>query len=165
PGTTGVVGVAYTFQPSASDAKASTLTSAITGKPSWAAFDTSTGKLSGTPAAVDVGASSAIVISVSDGTEIASLPAFTITVSHVAPPPPPTIAGTPGTHATVGKTYMFRPSASDASGAKLTFSIAAKPTWAAFDKSTGQLSGMPGTGNVGTDPGIVISVSDGSSSA
>jgi hypothetical protein len=165
PSTQAVVGLAYMFQPSASDAKASTLTFAITGKPSWAAFDATTGRLSGTPAAADVGTSSPIVISVSDGTQTASLPAFTITVSAAAPPPPPTISGTPGSHATVSKAYMFRPSASAASGRKLSFSIAARPTWAHFDNTTGQLAGTPAAANVGTDPGIVISVSDGSGSA
>jgi hypothetical protein len=165
PSTQAVVGLAYTFQPSASDAKASKLTFAITGKPSWASFDTHTGGLSGTPAAADVGTSSPIVISVSDGAQTASLPAFTITVTPAAPPPPPTISGTPGTHAMVDKAYMFRPSASDASGAKLTFSIAARPSWANFDRRTGQLSGTPTAANVGTDPGIVISASDGSSSS
>jgi hypothetical protein len=165
PSTQAVVGLAYTFQPSASDAKRSTLTFAITGKPSWASFDAKTGKLSGTPAAANVGTSGPIVISVSDGAQTASLPQFTIAVDPAAPPPPPTISGTPGTHATVAKPYMFRPSASDASGAKLTFAIAAKPSWATFSSKTGQLSGTPTAANVGTDPGIAISVSDGSSNA
>lgn len=165
PGTTATVGVAYSFQPGTSDAKSSKLTFAITGKPSWAAFSTSTGTLAGTPTASDVGTSGAIVISVSDGTESSSLPAFTITVDPAAPPPPPSISGTPATKAMVAKTYMFRPSASDATGAKLKFSIAAKPSWASFSTSTGQLAGTPSAANVGTDPGIVISVSDGSSTA
>ena len=165
PSTQAVVGLAYTFQPSASDAKASKLTFAITGKPSWTAFDSKTGRLSGTPAAADVGTSSPIVISVSDGAQTASLPAFTITVTAAAPPPPPSISGAPATHATVSKGYMFRPSASDASGAKLNFTITGKPAWANFNAATGQLSGTPAAANVGTDPGIVISASDGSSSA
>src|SRR5262249_17578331 len=165
PGTRAVVGLAYSFQPSASDAKASVLTFAITGKPSWAAFDTTTGRLSGTPATADVGTSSPMVISVSDGTQTASLPAFTITVAPAAPPAPPTISGTPATHAMVSKAYMFRPSASDASGATLKFSIVAKPSWARFDTTSGQLSGTPAAANVGSYPGIVISVSDGSDTA
>ena len=165
PSTQALVGLAYTFQPSASDAKGSKLTFAITGKPSWAAFNTKTGRLSGTPAASDVGTSIPIVISVSDGAQTASLPAFTITVEAAAAPPPPSISGTPATNATVSQAYMFRPSASDAGGRKLTFAIAGKPSWANFNASTGQLSGTPAAANVGTDPGIVISASDGSSSA
>src|SRR5215472_6787235 len=164
PGTEATVGVAYTFQPSASDAKGSTLTFAITGKPSWASFSTTSGQLSGTPAAGNVGTSGPIVISVSDGSQSLSLPAFTITVSSAAPPPP-TISGTPGTHATVQKNYMFRPSASDAGGRKLIFAITGKPMWTSFSTVTGQLSGTPSAANVGSYPGIVISVSNGSESA
>jgi hypothetical protein len=164
PGSQAVVGLVYTFQPSASDAKSSTLTFAITGKPAWVAFNTTTGRLTGTPAAADVGTSSPIVISVSDGAQSASLPAFTITVTAAAPPPPPTISGTPGTHVMVHHAYMFRPSASDASGAKLTFAIVGQPSWTNFETATGQLSGRPGPGNVGSYPGIVISASDGSTS-
>jgi trimeric autotransporter adhesin len=164
PGTSAVVGAAYIFQASASDTEGNTLTFAITGKPSWASFSTSSGQLSGTPAAADLGTSAPIVISVSDGKETASLPAFTITVTAAAPPAP-SISGTPATHATVAKSYMFRPSASDAGGTKLTFSILAKPPWASFSATTGQLSGMPAAGNVGSYPGILISVTNGSETA
>ena len=164
PATQATAGIAYTFQPSASDAKGSTLTFAITGKPSWASFSTTSGQLSGMPATADVGTSGTIVISVSDGSQTASLRPFTITVSNAAPPPP-IISGTPVTHATVNKAYLFRPSASDSGGGALAFSIAAKPAWASFSTATGQLSGMPAAGSVGSYPGIVISVSNGSETA
>jgi hypothetical protein len=60
-----------------------------------------------------------------------------------------------------GSAYAFTPTAADADGDTLAFSIANAPPWAAFDPATGQLSGTPGAGNVGTTSGIVISVSDG----
>jgi hypothetical protein len=47
----------------------------------------------------------------------------------------------------------------------MSFSIANKPAWAAFSIATGQLSGTPAATDVGTYSGIVISVSDGLSSA
>ncbi|MDJ0929060.1 MAG: putative Ig domain-containing protein [Gammaproteobacteria bacterium] len=47
----------------------------------------------------------------------------------------------------------------------LTFSISGLPSWASFNNSTGQLSGTPGAGDVGTYNNIVISVSDGEDSA
>jgi hypothetical protein len=74
----------YSFQPTASDADGDTLTFRIDNKPSWATFNTSTGKLSGTPALADVGSFANIVISVSDGTAAASLPAFGISVLQTA---------------------------------------------------------------------------------
>jgi fibronectin type 3 domain-containing protein len=56
---------------------------AISGKPSWASFSATTGELSGAPAAANVGTTSNIIISVSDGTTSASLPAFAVAVTQV----------------------------------------------------------------------------------
>ena len=84
PGGSVVAGTAYSFQPSASDPSGKPLTFSISGKPSWASFDASTGLLSGTPSAAQVGSYANIVISASDGVATASLPAFTIGVSAVA---------------------------------------------------------------------------------
>lgn len=156
PSTTATVGSAYAFQPSASDANGNTLTFSIVGKPSWASFSTSNGRLAGTPTAT--GTFSSIRISVSDGTTSVSLPAFSIIVRAVANRAP-AISGTPATSATVGAAYSFQPTASDADGNTLGFSIANKPSWASFNTSTGRLSGTPATTAVHS--GIVISVSDG----
>ena len=80
PLTSVLVGAGYAFTPSATDPDGNPLTFAIQNKPSWASFDTSTGELSGTPGAGDVGGTSGIVISVEDGGNVASLPAFAIAV-------------------------------------------------------------------------------------
>jgi Putative Ig domain len=79
-----LVGVAYLFQPSATDADGNALTFRIENKPTWAVFSASTGRLSGTPAAGDVGSTANILISVSDGTASASLAAFTLAVVQSA---------------------------------------------------------------------------------
>ena len=55
----------------------------------------------------------------------------------------PQISGTPATSVVVNQAYAFRPSASDQDGDTLTFRISNKPGWAAFDKTTGRLSGKP----------------------
>jgi hypothetical protein len=161
PATTVSAGQAYAFQPTASDPDGDTLTYSVVGLPSWAAFSSSTGRISGTPSTA--GTSGSITISVSDGRLSSALPAFTITVqsSNRAP----TISGTAPTSATAGQPYSFRPSASDADGDPLTYSIANKPLWATFSTATGLLSGTPGTGDVGTTSNIVITVSDGKASA
>jgi len=163
PGTTIASGTAYSFTPTAADADGNTLTFSITNKPSWANFTTSTGRLAGTPAAANAGTTNGIVISVSDGKGgSASLPAFNLTVTTTAPTNhPPTITGTPATTVTATNAYSFTPTAADADGNTLTFSITNKPSWAAFSTSTGRLSGTPTAANVGTTSGIVISVSDG----
>jgi hypothetical protein len=78
-----VAGQAYSFQPSASDPNGDSLVFSISGKPAWATFNTSTGRLSGTPAPADVGTYNNIVIRVSDGTTMVALAAFSITVTQV----------------------------------------------------------------------------------
>jgi len=74
---------AYAFQPQASDADGDPLQFQVSNKPAWASFDVATGRLSGTPAAADVGTYFDIVISVSDGKASTVLPAFSITVAQV----------------------------------------------------------------------------------
>ncbi len=160
PVTTIEAGQLYTFVPTASDADGDTLTFTVTNAPSWAAFDTATGALSGTPSDADIGIHGGIVIAVSDsfgGT--ASLPAFSITVER--PNADPVISGTPGTAIDAGRRYTFAPTASDADGDTLTFSVANAPSWAAFDSTSGTLSGTPSDADAGTDANIVITVSDG----
>jgi hypothetical protein len=80
PAASVVVGTAYRFVPSAVDPDGNALVFSITGRPGWAAFDTATGALSGTPGSADVATYTNIVISVSDGRATARLPAFSITV-------------------------------------------------------------------------------------
>jgi hypothetical protein len=77
----------------------------------------------------------------------------------------PSISGTPATSVVVGSAYSFQPSATDADGDTLSYSISNKPAWASFSGTTGRLSGTPGTGSVGSYGNIVISVSDGTASA
>jgi hypothetical protein len=82
PATSVVAGQRYSFQPSASDSNSSGLTFSIQNTPSWATFDSATGQLSGTPTAAEVGTYANIIISVSDGTSQAALPAFSIAVTE-----------------------------------------------------------------------------------
>jgi hypothetical protein len=164
PATSVQAGSHYSFQPAASDADGNALTFSIGNKPSWATFSTTTGQLSGTPAVANVGAYANITITVSDGKANVSLAAFTVTVTAPAAAPP-TISGTPSKTAQAGTAYSFTPQASSSSGKSLSFSIQNKPGWATFSIATGQLSGTPGSSDVGTDAGIVITVSDGSLSA
>jgi hypothetical protein len=74
-------GQSYSFTPQASDPNGDRLTFSVENKPGWAAFDTTTGRLAGTPASADIGTYAHVTIRVSDGREGAELPAFTITVT------------------------------------------------------------------------------------
>jgi hypothetical protein len=77
----------------------------------------------------------------------------------------PTISGQPATALSVGQAYSFKPAAADADGDTLTFSVTNKPAWMSFNASTGELTGTPGSGDVGSTSGIVLSVSDGNATA
>ena len=146
--------------PAASDPDNNSLSFSVSNKPVWAVFSIATGSLTGTPASSQVGTYNNVTISVSDGQASVSLSPFAITVT--APPnTPPVISGTPAKSVTAGSAYSFTPTASDANGDTLTFSIQNKPTWATFSSSNGSLSGTPSASNVGTTSNIVISVSDG----
>ena len=94
PANTALAGQTYSFTPSAHDARDRTLIFAIANKPAWATFSASSGQLSGTPSAADVGAYADIVIAVSDGRRTATLPAFTLQVNAAAAAPPPTATAT-----------------------------------------------------------------------
>ena len=85
PATTVAAGQTYSFSPSASAAAGDPLTFKITGQPSWASFSASTGALTGSPTAAEVGSYPNIVISVSAGGASASLASFTISVTQTQP--------------------------------------------------------------------------------
>jgi hypothetical protein len=100
---------------------------------------------------------------VSDGKASAALAPFAISVAAAANKVP-TISGTPQTSVNAGSAYAFRPSAADADGDTLAFSITNRPAWASFNTATGQLSGTPTSASAGTYSNIVIKVSDGKAS-
>jgi len=80
PATSVTVGSSYSFTPAASDADGDALTFSVSNLPAWAGFNSGTGAMAGTPTDADAGTYSNIVISVSDGTDSASLAPFSITV-------------------------------------------------------------------------------------
>jgi hypothetical protein len=83
------------------------------------------------------------------------------TVSHATT----YISGTPGTSVAANRYYGFQSWATDNDHRAVTYSIKNKPSWATFDTKYGHLYGIPTSANVGTYSSIVISASDGISSA
>jgi hypothetical protein len=81
PPTRDVAGNAYSFQPTASGPRGTTLAFSVQNKPSWANFSIATGLLSGTPSSTQTATYSNIVVSVSDGVSSSSLAPFSITVT------------------------------------------------------------------------------------
>ncbi len=77
PDTKIIYGEDFIFTPSAIDIDSETLVFSVENQPEWAEFDAELGTLSGTP---DIGVYEGIVISVSDGENLVSLPSFDIVV-------------------------------------------------------------------------------------
>jgi hypothetical protein len=160
----GVAGVEqfYAFQATARDRDGDTLKFTISNKPVWAAFDTARGYLSGYPGYTDAGrVTNNIVIGVSDGKSSASLPSFSIAVGAAPQNSPPVIGGTSAKEVIATETYGFRPTATDADGDTLSFTVVNRPSWASFNATTGRLYGTPGAADVGLYERIRISVTDG----
>jgi hypothetical protein len=87
-----------------------------------------------------------------------------VTVTPPAPTPPTITNQSPATAVVAGSAYSYSPNATDTNTADtLTFTIVNKPAWATLDPATGVLAGTPSA--AGTFSGIVITVSDGQSSA
>ncbi|WP_445081790.1 putative Ig domain-containing protein [Shewanella putrefaciens] len=148
----------YSFIPTATDTAGDTLTFSITNKPTWATFEPATGALTGTPTNADIGITNGIVISVSDGTLSASLPAFSITVVNVNDAP--SISSVAITTATQDVAYSYTFVASDAdTGDVITLSAVTKPSWLSFNAASGVLSGTPSNADVGMHP-VMLRVTD-----
>ncbi|MCU7844453.1 MAG: putative Ig domain-containing protein [Candidatus Thiodiazotropha sp. (ex Monitilora ramsayi)] len=163
PSTGATVGLTYEFTPIGSDPDGDSLSYSITGLPAWASFDTTTGRLSGSPQSGDIGFHGNIIISVSDGELSSSLNPFGITVSETNHAP--TISGNPSISIAELTPYSFVPAASDADGDNLFFNVTNLPNWAGFNPSSGELSGTPGYSDAGIFSDISISVSDGTVSS
>jgi hypothetical protein len=114
-------GHAYAFQPAATDPNGLRLTFGISNKPAWAGFNSSTGLLSGTPAATNAGTYSNITITAYDGYAKAVLPAFSIAVQPATPTPPLTPTSPPVTSPqTASATLVWSPPTQNTDGSVLT---------------------------------------------
>jgi hypothetical protein len=73
----------------------------------------------------------------------------------------PIVSGNAIEFARVDQDYVYVPDFEDPDGDALTFSATNLPTWALLDTRTGQISGRPGTSNLGSFESITITASDG----
>ena len=162
PASNAPVGGVYQFSPTANDANGDSLTFNIVNKPGWLSFNMSTGVITGTPDASDIGVYNNIYITVSDGATSVALTPFSVTVSLTNLPPE--VSGTPSGTAREDAQYSYLPVANDPENDVLTFTVVNKPAWLTFDASTGRLTGVPGSEDVATYSNIQISASDGDNS-
>jgi hypothetical protein len=130
------------------------------GLPTWLQFNSQTLAFSGTPDDAQVGTLS-ITITASDGSASASQ-TFNLTVTNVNDAP---TAVNPVGDQSVDEDSAFSLSLAgvfgDAdAGDSLTLSVAG-PEWLTYDAQTGELSGMPGNGEVGSYS-VTLTAADGS---
>ena len=155
------VGNQYSFTPTASDTDGDRLTFSVSGLPGWAGFSASNGSITGTPSDANVDTYNDIRITVSDTSNAsATLGPFSIVVVAGNANSAPTISGNPPAQVNANSAYNFTPTANDADGDKLTFSVNGLPGWASFSTSNGSITGTPSDANVDTYNNISITVSD-----
>ena len=73
----------------------------------------------------------------------------------------PIISGSPPAEVNAGETYSFTPTVTDPDDTTFSFTESGLPLWLDLNEGTGEISGMPQAGDVGTYSGISITVSDG----
>jgi hypothetical protein len=152
PVTTANASVPYTYTVVATGAPAPTLSTGTL--PGWLNFNPTTGELSGTPGAGDVGTAPQIDITAANGWAPDDTQMFTITVNGVAP----TITSTPVTTATVGSPYTYTVVANGIPTP--TLSAGTLPGWLTFNPGTGELSGTPAGSDIGVSAQIDITAAN-----
>lgn len=157
--TTATELVPLTYNATATDAESDTLTWSLTQNPAGMTVDSSSGVVTwtppaGTPATVDV------TLEVTDGNVGGTTTQdFTITVTNIANEAP-TITSTAPVTATEEVEYTYTPTADDADGDTLTFTISDEPTGMVI--TAGVITWTPAAGSAG-DVTYTVTVSDGAS--
>jgi hypothetical protein len=153
PATSAEAGKYYSFTPTVVAPSGSSLTYKVTNPPAWAQFSAKTGTLSGTPTAASA-SQGGVVISVSDGSQSAALPAFAITIAAVSSNPVVSLSAGPSA-VPKGSSAMLTWSSSNAS------SCAASGGWSGSVATSGSKS----TGALSTSTSYTLSCAGKSSSA
>jgi hypothetical protein len=148
-----VIGTPFAIRPSARGVHG-TASWSVTTIPAWAAFDASTGIISGTPSSLD--RTDGIVLTVNDGKtgESASSEPAAVTVRS-----PVSVSYGADLPAVTGSPFTASPTVVDADG-PMQFSIASGklPEGFSFDASTGKITGT--TFDAGTYANLTVSVRD-----
>ncbi|AZQ85697.1 hypothetical protein EKO29_17865 [Colwellia sp. Arc7-635] len=131
----------YAFQVSVKNQSSANLVYSVQNIPSWGGIDPATGLLSGTPNFDDSGSYSNVIISVSDGTNTASLPAFAIEVFNVNRSPK--VVSPISFEVLERKEIALVVEAVDADMDDVIISLQNHPDWLSFDESSSSLIGTP----------------------
>jgi choice-of-anchor C domain-containing protein len=156
------IGKAFQYQAKAQDSNGDTLTYALqSGAPSGVSINASTGLISWTPTAAQLGSQS-FTIQVTDGKGGEDLQKVTLTVGQATADHAPVFTSTPRTTTRLGNTYLYDVAASDSDGDVLTYTLRSAPT--GMTLKDGVISWVP-TATQSGDHTIAIQVSDGTLSS
>jgi VCBS repeat-containing protein len=150
------------FNASATDSDlADTLTYSMSGEPTGASIDSSTGAFSWTPTEAQGPGSYTFDVIVSDGNGGTDSENVTVTVNEVNLAPSLTNPGSQSVPEGSPVSIQLLAADGDVPANTLTYAATGLPPWAAIDENTGQITGTPGEADDGTSS-VTVTVSDGS---
>jgi len=150
------VGVAYSYPVVAVDDNGDTLRYTLTRAPSRMTINSTTGVISWTPTASQVG-NRGVTVRATDPSGLFVSQAFTVVV--VAGNGPPQITSSPVTSATIGVPYAYDVNANDPNGDAITYALSRAPAGMAINASTGLIAWTPASTQGGAQA-VIVRVTD-----
>jgi large repetitive protein len=149
PPTEASVGTGYLYSIAARDAEGDPLTFRLLAAPAGMTIAQTTGVISWTPQAGQVGQQD-VVIEVSDGIGGAVTQAFAIRVSTGVPNLPPVISSSAPRFGAVGTAYSYTMQATDPESTSIVYSLGQAPVGMTINASSGVVAWTPAVGQVGS---------------
>ena len=140
----------YFYQVTAQDAEDDPITFSLGAHPDGMAIDPTSGLVTWTPAANQVG-SQHVEITASDNQGASTTQFFDLPVVATATDNPPTITSNPPATVRLGSTYVYQVIATDPDGDKLTYSLTTQPVGMTIDPNTGLVTWKPTPAQLGVE--------------
>ncbi|MEL7496446.1 MAG: putative Ig domain-containing protein [Planctomycetota bacterium] len=149
PPTSSRVGTTYLYQVQAEDADQDRLRFELLNGPEGMTINSDTGRVQWSPTAAQVGTAN-VEIRVSDPLGANVTQTYTNEIGDGTANQLPVITSTPGFFATLDQVYEYQVEATDADGDPLVFALLDGPDGATIDETTGLLSFLPDSDDLGT---------------
>ncbi len=160
PSSVAVVGQPCAYTATATDEDGDSITFAIANAPEGATINATSGALSWTPTAAQVGART-FTLEARDARGAVATQTFTLTVNdNDAGNHPPVISTSAPLAATVGVAYAYDLNATDADGDTLSYALTTSPAGMSIDALTGAIAWTPSVTQIGSHE-VEVSVNDG----
>lgn len=148
PVTTANNGTFYVYGVRAIDPQNETLSYTLDKAPAGMTIDPSSGVLTWTPTAAEVGTQQ-VALRVTNADGGVATQQFSVVVGNVPLVQPPVITSVPPLRALIGSSYTYQVQAVDPQGQSVTFSLITPPTGMSIDSLTGRLTWKPTSAQVG----------------